>query len=81
MDLVALTEYLVKSIVSEIEMVSVTKYDDDDEMTTIEVLVSENDMGAVVGKEGSIANAIRTIIQTSAYNNKLKKVKVNFDSY
>ena len=80
MDLLALTEFLVKSIVKDPEDVSVKQYEDD-EYITIEILVSNDVIGSVIGKQGSIANAIRTIVQASSYANGLKKVKINIDSY
>lgn len=81
MDLVELTEFLVKKLVKEPDMVSVKAYDDDEEYTNIEILVSSNDMGAIIGKGGNIANSIRTIVQASAYVNGLKKVRINIDSF
>lgn len=80
MHLVELTEYLIKSLVKDPEMVSVKKFDDE-ETITIQVLVDNDDMGAVIGKGGVTANAIRTIIQASAYINKDKRVKINIDSF
>ena len=81
MHLVELTEYLIKSLVKDPEMVSVKNFDDDEETITIQVLVDNDDMGAVMGKGGVTANAIRTIIQASAYINKDKRVKINIDSF
>ena len=81
MHLVELTEYLIKSLVKDPEMVSVKKFDNDEETITIQVLVDNDDMGAVIGKGGVTANAIRTIIQASAYINKDKRVKINIDSF
>ena len=81
MHLVELTEYLIKSLVKDPEMVSVKKFDDDEETITIQVLVDNDDMGAVIGKGGVTANAIRTIIQASAYINKDKRVTINLDSF
>lgn len=81
MDLVALTEYLVKSIVKEKDMVSVKQFEDDEEYITIQVLVDSSDMGAVIGKSGVNANALRTLVQASSYINNLKKVKINIDSF
>ena len=72
MHLVELTEYLIKSLVKDPEMVSVKKFDDDEETITIQVLVDNDDMGAVIGKGGVTANAIRTIIQ--AINSTFYKV-------
>ena len=79
MNLVELTEFIVKNLVSDPESVSV-KQIEDEEYTLIEVIVSNDDMGCVIGKSGKIANAIRTIIQASSYANGEKKVKINIDS-
>jgi len=81
MDLVELTSFLVKSIVKDPEMVTVKQFEDEEEYITIQVLVDSNDIGAVIGKKGIIANAIRTIVQASSYANGLKKVKINIDSF
>ena len=81
MSLVELTEHLIKNLVKEPDMVSVKQFDDEEEMITIQVLVNDSDMGAVIGRGGNIANAIRTIVQASAYANNMKKVKINIDSF
>lgn len=81
MDLVKLTEQLVKNLVKEPDMVSVKQFEDDEEFLTIQVLVNDTDMGLVIGRKGSIANAIRTIVQASAYANNMKKVRINIDSF
>lgn len=81
MNLVELTEYLVKQIVSDPDSVSVKQFDYDEEYITIEVLVPSNEIGSVIGKSGRVAKSIRTLVQASAYTNKLKKVKINFDAF
>ena len=81
MNLVQLTEYLVKQIVIDTDSVSVKQFDEDDEYITIEVLVSSDEIGSVIGKGGRVAKSIRTIVQAAAYTNKLKKVKINFDAF
>lgn len=81
MKLVELTEFLVKSLVKDPEMVSVKQFDDEDDAMIIQVLVDNSDMGAVIGRGGNIANSIRTIVQASAYINGEKKVKINIDSF
>lgn len=81
MDLVKLTEYLVKSIAREPDMVSVKQFDSEDDIITIQVLVDNKDMGVVIGKSGMTANAIRTLVQASAYVNNLNKVRINIDSF
>ncbi len=80
MKLVELTEFLVKNVCHYPDSVSVKQFDDDD-MITIEVLIKEDDMGVVIGASGQTANAIRTIVQASAYINQEKHVRINFDSF
>lgn len=80
MNLVELTEFIVKNLVTDPDSVSVRQFDSEEEYTLIEVIVSNDDMGSVIGKSGKIANAIRTIIQASSYANGEKKVKINIDS-
>ena len=81
MNLVELTEFLVKNITKNPDMVSVKQFDDEEEFITIQVMVDSIDMGSVIGSRGKIANAIRTIVQASAYINNEKKVKINIDSF
>ncbi len=81
MKMVELTEFLVKSLVKDPEMVSVKQFDDEDDTMIIQVLVNEEEMGAIIGKGGNIANSIRTIVQASAYTNGEKKVRINIDSF
>ena len=79
MDLLALTEYLVKKIVSDPETVSIKQFEEDDEII-IEVLVDEKDMGQVIGKNGRVAKAIKTIVLAAAYQKVDKKININIDS-
>ena len=81
MNLSELTTYLVKNLVSDPEMVSVKQFDDEEEIITIQVLVNSEDMGAVIGKGGKIANSIRTLVQAAASIHYQKRVKVNIDSF
>ncbi len=81
MDLVALTEYLVKSLLIDPESVSVKQFETDDDSILIQVMVDSKYIGAVIGKGGNIANAIRTIVQASAYINDNKKVRINIESF
>ena len=81
MSILELTEYIVKSLVKEPENVSVKEFEGDDKETVIQVLVSKNDIAGLIGKAGSTANAVRTIVQAVSYANQLPKVKINIDSY
>ena len=82
MDLVELTEYIIKSIVNDEEAVSVKEFDSEDENTmVIQVVVAEDDMGRVIGKNGKCANAIRTLVQASSALGDNKYVKINIDKF
>lgn len=82
MNLVELTEFLVKSLVVNSEEVSVKEFESDEENTVlIQVLVNSEDMGRVIGKGGKLANAIRTLVQASSYIGENKKVKINIDNF
>lgn len=81
MNIVEYTEFLVKSICKEPDLVKVSTYTGDDEITMVDILVPESTMGAVIGKAGRNAKALRTLIQVFAYNNEIGKVKVNIDSF
>lgn len=82
MNLVTLTETIIKKIVSDPDSVSVKEFDTEEDNTIqIEVLISNDDMGKVIGKNGKIINSIRTIIQASSSLGDNKKVKINVDSY
>ena len=79
MELVSLTEYLVKQLLPQKDDIKVSKIDSKGD-TVIQVLVKNEDMSALIGKNGKIANSIRTIVQAMAYNKKLGKVRINIDS-
>jgi len=75
------TEELVKSLVSEPDLVKVQNFEDEEENPIIEIMVSETDMGKVIGRGGKMAKAVRTLIQACAYNKGIKRVKINIDSF
>ena len=73
-------EYLVTNIAKETDLVKVKKFETE-EGTIVEILVSETDMAAVIGKGGTVASAIKNLIQAKAYNDGIHNVKVNIDSF
>ena len=60
----AVLEYLAKSVVDDPDGVRVEV--EDGRPVTLEVHVSEGDMGRVIGKRGRVANAIRTVVRAAA---------------
>ena len=82
MNLVELTEAIIKRLVTDPETVSVKEFDTEEENTVqIEVLIQEDDMGRVIGKNGNVISGIRTVVQASSslYDN--KKVKIHVSSF
>ena len=82
MDLVLLTKTIVELLCEDKEAVSV-KEDETTEtdLVHIEVLVSEKDLGRIIGKNGKTIRSIRNIVQASSNLNIGKKVKIDVDSY
>ena len=82
MDLVELTKEIVLSLVKDKDSVNVKEFESDDENTMlIEVMVSEDDLGRVIGKGGKTIEAIRTLVKASSFLQKNKKVKINVDKF
>ncbi len=63
--MVALVEYIAKSLVDEPNEVKVT-VQEDDEAVKIVLTVAKDDMGKVIGKQGRIAKAIRTVVRAAS---------------
>ena len=82
MSLVELTEEIVKSLVVHKEGVSVKEFPTEEEnVVLIQVMVEEDDMGRVIGKEGRTANAIRTLVQASSALGDNKYIKIDIDKF
>ena len=60
-----LVEYIAKSIVNAPDEVVVTE-ETDEEGTKFTLQVADDDKGRVIGKQGRIAQAIRTLIRVKA---------------
>ena len=60
-----LVEVLVKALVDNPDEVVVTEKEDGKALV-IEVKVAESDMGKVIGKQGRIAKAIRSVVKAAA---------------
>jgi predicted RNA-binding protein YlqC (UPF0109 family) len=62
---VELVTYVAKSLVDDPDAVSV-KVHDEDGAQVIELTVAEDDMGKVIGRNGSVAKALRTLLKVVA---------------
>ena len=69
-------ETIIKTLVDDVDSVSIKEVEKDNGIT-FEVVVAEKDMGKIIGKQGRIAKAIRTVVRAVAAKEK-KKVSVEF---
>lgn len=69
-------ELIIKNLVENKEEVSISENLEKD-VVVFTVKVNSKDMGRVIGKEGKIAKAIRTLMKSLA-NAERKKVSVQF---
>ena len=60
-----LLTYVARNLVDHPDQVSVTQFEDDGE-TVLELRVAPEDMGKVIGRQGRIAQEIRTLIRSVA---------------
>ena len=66
-----LLEYIIKSLVSKPDLVQVEEIEDGAVMV-LKVIASEDDYGKIIGKNGKVAQALRSIIRTA---NKEKDIR------
>jgi predicted RNA-binding protein YlqC (UPF0109 family) len=67
-DMKELLEYLAKALVDHPEDVTVTATENESTVV-LELNVARDDLGKVIGKQGRIARALRTIVKASAVKN------------
>ena len=72
-----LVKYLVAALLDSNNF-SVTEENESEKVVIIKVAVSKEDIGKVIGKNGAIANSIRTLVKsTSAKSGKRYIVKIS----
>ncbi len=69
-------EIIILNLVDDKEKVAITSKEDEKSIT-LEVKVAETDMGRIIGKQGRVAKAIRTVMKSLAVKEH-KKVNVEF---
>ncbi len=67
-----LIEAIVKPLVDYPEDVQVNVHEEDNRIT-YQLSVNKKDMGKVIGKQGRVAKAIRTVVYAAATNTQQKK--------
>ena len=72
--MVELVKFIAESLVDDPAQVDVQRVEGDN-VITIELRVAQEDMGKVIGKQGRIAKAIRTVVKAASLK-ETKKVTV-----
>jgi predicted RNA-binding protein YlqC (UPF0109 family) len=61
-----LVEYIVKAIVKEPDQVNITTENEEGDILVVKLEVAPDDKGRVIGKQGRVAEAIRTLLRVKA---------------
>jgi len=61
-----LLEFLARQLVEEPDGVTVEQFEEDDGTVVLELSVSDDDYGRVIGRGGRTANALRTVVKAAA---------------
>ena len=69
----ALIEYIAKSLVDHPEEVQVSEVEGE-QTSVLELMVSKEDLGKVIGKQGRTARAMRTILSAASTKSKKRTV-------
>jgi hypothetical protein len=64
-----LVEFIAKSLVDQPEQVLVKEIRGSN-VTVLELHVEREDMGRVIGKDGRVANAIRTLLKVASHDDR-----------
>lgn len=72
--MVSLVETIAKSLVEHPEQVVVSEAGEKDGSVVIELKVAPEDMGKVIGRQGRIAKALRTVVKAASVKQNKKVV-------
>ncbi|MCR5355914.1 MAG: KH domain-containing protein [Lachnospiraceae bacterium] len=68
-----LVEVIAKSLVEKPDEVTVTQKEDSNSIV-VELKVAQSDMGKVIGKQGRIAKALRTVVKAASMKESRKVI-------
>ena len=64
--------YIVKALVENPEEISITEKNREDGELVLELTVAQSDMGKVIGRQGRIVKAIRSIMKSAAAHENIR---------
>ncbi len=71
---------LVKPLVAYPDEVMVKIFSEEEDTIIVQIMVNEEDKGRIIGKNGRIINAIKTIAYASTSKNG-KKIEISVDAF
>lgn len=74
-----LIEFIARNLVDEPEAVEVREIRNDRYATVIGLRVGENDLGKVIGRQGRVAKAMRTLMRASGATQGKRHVGLEID--
>lgn len=64
--MVELVKYIVGELVENKEAIEVTEKEESPKVTVLSVTVDKEDVGRVIGRNGKVANSLRTIVKSAS---------------
>lgn len=64
--MVELVKYIVGELVENKEAIEVTEKEESAKVTVLTVTVDKEDVGRVIGRNGKVANSLRTIVKSAS---------------
>ena len=64
--MVELVKYIVGELVENKEAIDVTEKEESAKVTVLTVTVDKEDVGRVIGRNGKVANSLRTIVKSAS---------------
>ena len=75
------TEFLVKSICQNDELIKVTSCQNEKKRLVLDIVIPEPYKGRLIGHQGKTIKAIHTLVNAHAYANKKGYVEINIETF
>ena len=69
-----LIEYIARALADQPDVVKVTEEEDEDRRIVFRLVVAEEDKGKIIGREGRVAQAMRTLLRVAAVKRGVRAV-------
>ncbi len=69
-----LIEYIARALADQPDAVNVTEEEDEDGRIVFRLVVADEDKGKIIGREGRVAQAMRTLLRVAAVKRGVRAV-------